>query len=134
MDSCGFWSRISLRPLGSVGCGTNISCKIYEITITVSPFDSGLTASFADVRNCYFIMVVISAVITNVNMFSSDPTAALDISTGQQIINGLIVGIPGYFVYALFAAGLTAAYVEIKTMNGGVETVGDVFTSYQLAL
>jgi len=76
----------------------------------------------------YFIMVVISAVITNVNMFSSDPTAALDISTGQQIINGLIVGIPGYFVYALFAAGLTAAYVEIKTMNGGVETVGDVFS------
>ena len=62
------------------------------------------------------------------NAFSGNAAATLNMSIGQQIIYNLIFGLSSASVYALFASGLTAAYVEIKSMRGGLDTIGEVFS------
>ncbi|GGX71005.1 hypothetical protein GCM10011309_21450 [Litorimonas cladophorae] len=76
----------------------------------------------------YSVALGIGMVLTGVNVMGGDPTAAFNMSLGQQLIYNGIAGLGGYVMYALFAASLTAAYVEIKTINGGTASVGDVFT------
>jgi len=65
---------------------------------------------------------------TGMNAFSGNAAATLNMSIGQQIIYNLIFGLSSASVYALFASGLTAAYVEIKSMRGGLDTIGEVFS------
>lgn len=76
----------------------------------------------------YSVALGLGVFATGVNVFGGDPMAALNMSLGQQAIYNFIIGAAGYFVYALFASGLTAAYVETKQVNGGLATVGEVFT------
>jgi len=76
----------------------------------------------------YIIIIALSTAMVNVNIFAGDPSAILKLSIGQQVLNTLLIGIPSYFFYAIFASGLTAAYVEIKTMKGGAASVGDIFS------
>jgi hypothetical protein len=76
----------------------------------------------------YSVTLGIGMVLTGINVMAGDPTAALNMSVGQQLLYNGIAGLGGYAMYALFASALTAAYVEIKTINGGAVSVGDVFT------
>lgn len=76
----------------------------------------------------YSVASAFVAVATGVNIFSGDANATLNMSTFQQITLNILVGGAGYFVYAVFASGLTAAYIEVKTIKGGVPTLGEVFS------
>lgn len=76
----------------------------------------------------YGVVMGIATTITGVNILAGDPTATFNLSAGQQVLFNSVVGIGGYFVYALFASALTAAYVEVKTMKDGSASVGDVFS------
>lgn len=76
----------------------------------------------------YSVTLGIGMVITGINVMAGDPTAAFNMTIGQQLLYNGLAGVGGYAVYALFASALTAAYVEIKTINGGAASVGDVFT------
>jgi len=76
----------------------------------------------------YSVAIGLGAVATGVNAFGGDPMAALNMSVGQQAIYNLVMGSAGYFVYALFASGLTAAYIETKIVKGTVVSVGEVFS------
>lgn len=61
------------------------------------------------------------------DLFSGDPTAALNLPVMQKVIMNLIAGVAGYFAYGIFASGLTAAYVEVKTMKDGAPNLSDIF-------
>jgi len=76
----------------------------------------------------YSIASGIAILGTGVNIFGGDPLAALNMSLGQQILFNIVGGIGGYAMYILFASGLTAAYVEVKTMKEGAPTVGEIFS------
>ena len=76
----------------------------------------------------YSVAAGIATVGTGVNIYGGDPMATLNMSTGKQIIFNFIAGIGGYAMYILFASGLTAAYVEVKTMKDGAQNVGEVFS------
>lgn len=76
----------------------------------------------------YSIASGIAIVGTGVNIYAGDPMATLSMSTSKQIIFNLIAGIGGYAMYVIFASGLTAAYVEVKTMKDGAPNVGEVFS------
>ena len=75
----------------------------------------------------YSITMGIGMMLTGINVMGGDPTAVFNMSIGQQLIYNGIAGIGGYFLYAIFASALTAAYVEIKTIKGGLATVGEIF-------
>ena len=75
----------------------------------------------------YSVAMGIGLVSTGINAFGGDTAATLNMSIGQQVIYGAVFGLANYFCYALFASGITAAYVEIKTVKGGLASVGDVF-------
>jgi len=75
----------------------------------------------------YSVGIGIGFLATGINAFGGDTTSTLNMSIGQQVIYNVVFGIVGYFVYAIFASGLTAAYVEIKTMKGGVASVSEIF-------
>ena len=51
------------------------------------------------------------AVIGENGLFGGDPTVALNLPIGKQVFLNLSMGLIGYFIYAVFASGLTAAYV-----------------------
>lgn len=76
----------------------------------------------------YFIAIALGTFATGVDIFGGDPMATLNMSIFQQAIYNFVIGLAGYFVYALFASGLTAAYVEAKIIKGGLQTVGEVFS------
>jgi hypothetical protein len=76
----------------------------------------------------YSIASGIAILATGVNLFGGDPLAALNMSLGQQILFNVVGGIGGYAMYILFASGLTAAYVEVKTLKEGAPTVGEIFS------
>lgn len=76
----------------------------------------------------YSIASGLAVIGTGINIFGGDPLAVLNMSLGKQIVFNVIAGIGGYAVYALFASGLTAAYVEVKTIKDGAPNVGDVFS------
>jgi hypothetical protein len=76
----------------------------------------------------YSIALGLGVFATGVNLLGGDPMATLNMSLGQQAVYNFIIGAAGYFVYALFASGLTAAYVETKHVKGGLATVGEVFS------
>ncbi len=76
----------------------------------------------------YSVASGIAIIGTGVNIFGGDPLAVLNMSFGKQIVFNVIAGIGGYAVYALFASGLTAAYVEVKTLKDGAPNVGDIFS------
>lgn len=76
----------------------------------------------------YSIASGIAILGTGVNIFGGDPLAALNMSLGKQILFNIVGGIGGFAMYILFASGLTAAYVEVKTMKEGAPTVGEIFS------
>lgn len=61
------------------------------------------------------------------NMF--DPSSMTDFNplSPTMIIATILSSIASYFLYAIFASGLTAAYVEIKEIREGGASVGDIF-------
>lgn len=61
------------------------------------------------------------------NMF--DPSSMTDFNplSPTMIIATILSSIASYFLYAIFASGLTAAYVEIKEIREGGSSVGDIF-------
>ena len=76
----------------------------------------------------YSVAAGIATVGTGVNIYGGDPMATLNMSTGKQIIFNFIAGIGGYAMYILFASGLTAAYVEVKTLKDGAPNVSEIFS------
>ena len=76
----------------------------------------------------YSIALGLGIAFTGINAFSGDTAATFNMSIGQQVVMNTVYGITGYFVYALFASAVTAAYVEIKTMKGGAASVGEIFS------
>lgn len=76
----------------------------------------------------YSVTLGIGMILTGINVMAGDPTAAFNMSIGQQLIYNGIGGLGGYFMYALFASGLTAAYVEVKTIKEGAPKVSDIFS------
>lgn len=61
------------------------------------------------------------------NMF--DPSSMTDFNplSPTMIIATILSSIASYFLYSIFASGLTAAYVEIKEIREGGASVGDIF-------
>ena len=68
------------------------------------------------------------AVIGENGLFGGAPTVALNLPIGKQVFLNLSMGLIGYFIYAVFASGLTAAYVEVKTIKDGAPGLGEIFS------
>ena len=77
----------------------------------------------------YTVMTAITMAVIGGNvLFGGDPTATLYMPIEKQIFLNLSMGLIGYFIYAVFASGLTAAYVEVKTIKDGAPSLGEIFS------
>lgn len=75
----------------------------------------------------YSVILGISLAISGVNMFDTEATMALNQNFGSLAIVSVISSIGLYFLYGIFAAGMTAAYVELKRIREGGTSLADVF-------
>lgn len=75
----------------------------------------------------YFATEFMLSTFTNMDIFGDGQATAVSLSTSQKVQRGFFVGLPQFFVYGFFAAGMTAAYVEIKSLKGRLALVDDVF-------
>ena len=77
----------------------------------------------------YTVMTAITMAVIGGNvLFGGDPTATLYMPIEKQVFLNLSMGLIGYFIYAVFASGLTAAYVEVKTIKDGAPSLGEIFS------
>lgn len=61
------------------------------------------------------------------NMFDPASIGEINPASIRMILATAITAIATYIIYAAFASGLTAAYLEIKDIKEGGARLGDVF-------
>ncbi len=75
----------------------------------------------------YSLIAGLAVVAGGYNMFDPASVGDINAASPRMLIVTSLSAVAGYFIYAVYASGLTAAYLEIKDIKEGGTTLGDVF-------